>query len=175
MEKTIRETSDAVCQALISKAWLTDSQIILEPSAGNGKIISFIEANYSFNQMQFDLVELNKEKAQHLVEIKKSNWNVFHKDFLQFENAKQYDRIIACPPFKGNVDIIHIQRMYQLLAKKGVIVSLTSPYWLTNNEAHQVEFRKWLTDKEYYLTMLPDNSFIEKERTVPTAILQIVK
>ncbi len=55
------------------------------------------------------------------------------------------------------------------------MVTLTSPYWLTNNEPIQVEFRKWLEGKDYYMQMLPDNSFIEKGKSVPTAILKIYK
>lgn len=55
------------------------------------------------------------------------------------------------------------------------MVSLTSPYWITNNESHQIEFREWLEDKNYQLEILPDNSFVEKDKTVPTAIITIKK
>jgi hypothetical protein len=65
--------------------------------------------------------------------------------------------------------------MYECLERKGILVSLTTPYWVINNEPHQIMFREWLKDKEYYFKMLPDNSFIEKEKTVPTGIIKIFR
>jgi hypothetical protein len=65
--------------------------------------------------------------------------------------------------------------MYELLERKGIMVTLTSPNWVLNNEPHQVQFREWLIDKNYSMTMLPDNSFMEKGKTVPTMILKIFK
>lgn len=177
--KQVRETSDDVCRIMLYMLNLNDDMNVLEPSAGTGKIIVHIETKYLFKGVNFDLVELNKEKFCHLetLAVGKPNWNVFNADFLKFEPKKQYDRIIAAPPFKANVDVLHIQKMFTHLEKRGIMVSLTSPYWLINNEPHQTAFREWLTlnDKEYFLRMLPDNSFIEKGRGVPTAILQIFK
>ncbi len=57
----------------------------------------------------------------------------------------------------------------------GILVTLCSPYWVTNNDPHQIEFRTWLSDKKYYMSMLPDNSFIEHHKSVPTALLVINK
>ena len=39
------------------------------------------------------------------------------------------------------------------------LISLTSPYWFTNNEPLQVEFRKFLLDKPHKVNMLVDNCF----------------
>jgi hypothetical protein len=66
--------------------------------------------------------------------------------------------------------------MYNLHLKyKGILVTLTNPTWVLNNELIHLSFRKWLEGKEYYMQMLPDNSFMEKEKTVLTAILKIFK
>jgi hypothetical protein len=65
--------------------------------------------------------------------------------------------------------------MYDLLDDNGIIITLTTPYWTTNNETHQVQFRKFLEDKKYTLKMLPDMTFFEKNKTVPTALLTIEK
>lgn len=170
--KTVRQTSLQIASKLIEQSNLTDNLSVLEPSAGDGLIIDQIHQNYTFQNLDIDCVELNKEKAQ---ACSAKGYNTFHTDFLEFKTDKKYDRIIAAPPFKGNVDIIHIQKMYDLLKSKGILVSLTSPYWLTNNENHQVQFRKWLEGKKYWLTMAPDNSFIEKSKTVPTAIIKFFK
>jgi len=70
---------------------------------------------------------------------------------------------------------LHIMKMYSLLKNKGIMVTLCSPKWIIDNEQHQINFRHWLVDKEYYMQMLPDNSFIERDRSVPTALLKIFK
>ena len=170
--KTVRQTPMQIADKLIEQSYLTDNLSVLEPSAGEGLIIDRIFQNYTFTGLDIDCVELNKEKAQTL---SNKGYNTYHIDFLQFKTEKKYDKIIAAPPFKGNADIFHIQHMFELLKPKGIIISLTSPYWLTNNEKHQVDFRKWLESKEYYLNMVPDNSFVEKYKSVPTSIIKIFK
>lgn len=176
--KTIRETSDFVANKLIEKAGITDGDVILEPSCGNGKLIKTILEKYTFKNLTIFGTELNKELAQEAQKLTSVDNKicVIHLDFFNFHNeAIKFNKIIAAPPFKNNSDVLHIERMYSMLAKNGIIVSLTTPYWLTNNESHQVEFRKFLQDKEYYLTMLPDNTFKEKDKGVPTAIIKLYK
>lgn len=169
---TVRETSPTVAMKLVEKAALTDYLDLLEPSAGTGNIIDCIVENYTFAGLGIDCVELNKEK---FMALKSKGYRSYNADFLVWNNDKKYDRIIACPPFKGNCDILHIRKMYDLLKPKGIVVTLTSPLWILNNEPLQVEFREWLKDKNYSMEMLPDNSFVEKDKTVPTMILKIYK
>jgi len=171
--KFIRETSNEIIDLLINESEVFDGNehLVLEPSAGDGRIVDrLIFRGYHKNLI--DCVELNEEKVKIL---KDKGYNAVREDFLKFGSVEMYGRIIACPPFKANIDLKHIQIMYSLLAKDGILVSLTSPYWLTNNESHQIEFRKWLEDKNYYLKMLPDNSFMEKGKTEPTALIKIYK
>jgi len=176
--KTQRETPDDICELLISKSSLFSlkkGMQILEPSAGFGKIIKKIS---DISTIDITAVELNEAKHQTLQELQKtipSLQEVVRGDFLTIQFSKKFDRIIACPPFKGNTDIFHIQKMYELLEDKGILVTLTSPYWVTNNEEHQLKFREWLSQKEYSMTLLPDNSFIENHKSVPTALLIINK
>jgi SAM-dependent methyltransferase len=186
--KQIRETSDFVCKKIIDKVRLFDYMRILEPSCGDGKILQYLYENYPTHDNQNFCIELNKERIenaqQNLSSIKSNFFSFQQADFLvwghkylQNEEGVKFNLILACPPFKNNVDLEHIKLMYELLSGNGVgqLVTLTSPYWITNNESHQVEFRKWLEDKNYSLEILPDNSFMEKDKSVPTAILTIKK
>lgn len=178
--KTQRDTpkwlADKMAMAAVSnrplKTMLTH---ILEPSAGTGILIdSYLNFwNYIYTS-KITCVELNKEKC----EILKSNYSdadVIHGNFLAEKFNKSFDVILAAPPFINNSDVLHIAKMYSLLNQGGVIVTLTTPFWTVNNEIHQVEFRKFLEGVEYKMEMLPDNTFIEKGKTVPTAILVITK
>ena len=148
---------------------------ILEPSAGEGGLLKpSWESEWLFNNADITCVELNKEKCEILKQHEKQ-LNVIHADFLNYNFTDKYDVIIAAPPFNNNVDVDHIQKMFSLLNPNGIIVSLTTPYWMTNNESHQVEFRKWLDGEYHSFKMLPDMTFIEKSKTVPTGILIIKK
>jgi len=174
--KYIRETSDKVADTIIQMAGIefNNETSILEPSAGKGKLIDRLFDQYILdqNKIKITCVELNKECCDVL---KNKGYNTYNQDFLQFNPNEKYTRIIACPPFKNNIDLEHIKHMYQLLNYKGIMVSLTSPHWITNNEENHIQFRQWLEGKEYYFKMLPDNSFMEKNKTQPTGILKIVK
>jgi hypothetical protein len=101
--------------------------------------------------------------------------NVVGRDFFHFKTDKKYWYIIAAPNFKDNIDVEHIMKMYTHLDESLKIVSLTSPYWMTGNSERQVKFRNWLQDKNYKIEMLPDNSFMEDGKTVPTCIIVIRK
>ena len=168
----MRDTSEFVARQLINRfVGVRHTHCdVLEPSAGEGFLAEMIvKICPAFN---IDCVELNKEKF----DVLKTKFpNAIHGDFLKADLSKTYQLIIAAPPFKGNTDLIHIMKMYELLKPWSTMVSLTSPYWLTNNESIQVEFREWLKDKEHTLEMLPDMSFSERGKTVPTAIIQIWK
>lgn len=169
----MRDTSAFVAKKLIDKVRVDldlPNLPILEPSAGIGFLADAIKD--AFPSAAIDCVELNKEKF----DILKTKFpNAIHGDFLKVELLRKYYLIIAAPPFKGNVDLTHIMKMYDSLYHNGTLVSLTSPYWLTNNEPLQVEFREWLKDKKHTLEILPDMSFSERGKTVPTAIIEIWK
>ena len=171
-----RDTSQFVATQIIefiSKYKRVKSNLkVLEPSAGVGFLADYI--SHLLLTDDITCYELNEEKYNQLKNNRK--YDTYHTDFLNVEPNPIYDLVIAAPPFKGNIDLEHIKHMYNFLKDDGEIVTLTSPYWVINNESHQVDFRKWLEDKKYNMIMLPDNSFSEKRKfNVPTAIIKISK
>ncbi len=174
--KTVRETSDYVVHRILKMADIKITDNVLEPSAGEGKIVDAIRDIWP-NKQDIMCVELNKEKCDVLID---KGYSTLHGDFLEVkENMRRlnqrFNKIVAAPPFKDNVDLKHIMGMYDLLFvnSDACLISLTTPYWMTNNESHQVEFRGWLVGKKHEIVMLPDMSFVEKGKTVPTAIIKI--
>ena len=156
-EKTIRETRQMVVDQMIGNIIIPDNSFILEPSAGSGNLAKGILAkNFTAN---IDCIELNKEKRELL---KKNGFNVIGSDFFGTIIEAKYDFVIAAPPFKNNIDLLHIERMYECLKPGGTIISLTFPAWVMQNLPHHKRFRKWLEDKEYTICMLKDFSFVEK-------------
>lgn len=140
---------------------------MLEPSAGYGAIADLIKAR------RVDCVELNERRRLTLLE---KGHNVVGTDFMFFKPMELYDRIVAAPNFRDNVDCAHIMRMYDVCLKTGGIMSsLSSPFWMTGSAELQKDFRSWLVGKNYQILMLPDFSFVEDGQTVPTAIITLRK
>lgn len=149
---------------------LKEGDRVLEPSAGYGLLADGI---ISYNsKIQLDCVELNETCK---TVLKEKGYNVVGSDFLLFKSNYQYDYIIAAPNFRNNIDCKHVMKMYEHLKPNGIISSITSPYWMTGDSELQIEFRNWLANKKYEIQMLPDNTFIEDYKTVPTITIKIFK
>lgn len=168
--KTIRETSHQVIQRLLNGLTIKDGDRILEPSAGYGLLADGIMLNYP--NVNLECVELNQSCKNVL---KEKGYNVVGSDFFLFKPQYQYDYIIGAPNFRDNIDCKHVMKMYDLVKQGGTVSSIMSPYWMTGNSDLQITFRQWLSDKNYTIEMLPDNTFMEDGNTVPTIIIKINK
>ena len=122
--------------------------------------------------IDLDCIELNSECKKALRE---KGLNVIWSNFLDFKPKYLYDRVIGAPTFKDNIDCAHVMKMYECTKPGGRIVSIMSPNWMTQDSELQVKFREWLQDKSYKITMLPDNSYMEDGKTVPTILITIDK
>jgi phospholipid N-methyltransferase len=117
---------------------------VLEPSAGHGALIkALIET--SPVELSIDAVELS-ELNHGILKSKYPNVRLFREDFLSFKPEKQYDLIIANPPFSKNQDIDHIKHMYSMLEKGGQLLTIASNSWTFGQQKKQVEFRDWLDE-----------------------------
>jgi hypothetical protein len=169
MGKTIRKTSRLVINQILAFC-NSGIKTVLEPSAGSGDLVEGIIDFYK--DIEVDCIELNNELRRVL---KQKGYNVVGEDFMQFNSSKLYDCVIAAPTYKNNVDVDHIMKMYEHVKPGGFVVSLTSPYWTVRNNKNQIEFRKWLEDKDYQMRMLPDMSFVENYETHPSMLIKINK
>jgi len=122
--------------------------------------------------VDLECVELNQDCKQTL---KAKGYTLVGSNFFLFEPTYQYDYVIGAPNFRGNIDCKHVMKMYDLVKNGGCVSSIMSPYWMTNNSELQKSFREWLKDKKYVITMLPDNTFMEEGKTVPTIVIKIYK
>lgn len=120
--------------------------------------------------INLECVELNQSCKNVL---KDKGYNIVGSDFFLFNPKYKYDFVIGAPNFRDNIDCKHVMKMYSLLKPNGIVSSIMSPYWTTGDSPLQIEFRKWLQNKEYSIEMLPDNSFMEDDKTVPTIVIKI--
>ena len=95
---------------------------VLEPSAGTGNILSAIAARKSREEKpcHVEAVEINATLARSLEPLA----NVTCADFLSWNNAEGFDRIIMNPPFVNAADIAHIRHALTMLRPGGRLVAL---------------------------------------------------
>ena len=94
---------------------------ILEPSIGQGDLISFITDK--LKDITFDMYEIDKNiKLKSDIEQK----DVIYADFMKEPIAKTYTTIVGNPPYirttKGNMYIDFIEKCYNLLDENGELV-----------------------------------------------------
>jgi 16S rRNA G966 N2-methylase RsmD len=170
--KTKRDTSKEVSEIIFNQIDDYSERLrILEPSAGEGNLIDYISYKLK-RKFNIDVIELNTDKVNIL---KDKGYNVIGRDYIKTIITEQYDLILACPPFKDNVNLDHIQKMYGDVKLGGTIITLCNTQWIIDNNEKSFKFREFLSKVEYSMIMLPDNSFIEKDKTVPTILIKIKK
>lgn len=172
-------TPDHIAERMVAEANITDGCRILEPSAGEGAILSrILERIHDWElKCQITAVELNPDRAKVLYDCWSNEGRdvtVYHGDFLDFEPA-QFDRIIANPPFRGGQDIEHVRHMLKILAPGGRLVTITSPSWTFKDDDDSTQFRELLQTMEHDQQELPAGSFLQSGTDVRTVLLTIDK
>jgi hypothetical protein len=133
------ETPESLVDELCSYI-LQDIENILEPSAGRGAIIQGINKKYPNTTVFYcELMELNRKQL-------KGDAIYLQDDFLAIEeeDIKQFDCIVANPPFSKNQDIDHFYKMYRVCKKGGRIISVMSKHWQFSSNKKETEFREFL-------------------------------
>ncbi len=149
---------------------LKDGELVLEPSAGIGLLAEGILKHNK--NVQLHCVELNQQCREELI---KNGFKLVGNDFFMFDPKIKYDCVIGAPNFRDNIDCEHVKKMFDCTKNGGRVVSIMSPHWMIGETKRQIEFRNWIKDKKYHIEMLPDYSYIENGKTVPTIIIRIEK
>lgn len=161
-------TPDSLAKRVVDLAGIESRHVVLEPSAGQGALLKFINA-----------------EIVHAVELMKENVDVIHRefphvnlicgDFLTVLGIQPYDRIVANPPFTKNQDIDHVKRMYEMLADGGRMVSIMSTSWVNGSQKKQQQFRDWLIKVGAEVIDVESGEFKESGTSIATKIVVINK
>lgn len=165
-------TPSHLADQLVELAEVNDTQMILEPSAGQGAIIEAIERRLGSGKGNIVAIELMDVNCAIL---NQKGYHVEQEDFLSTPNQPIYDRIIANPPFSKNRDIDHIRRMYECLKDGGRIVSVASNHWKDSTNKKEVEFRNWLNEIGAEIKNIPSGTFKESGTNISACIIIINK
>lgn len=139
---------------------------ILEPSAGKGNIVSFInEHGYNYKSAQIDCIEINPELR---ATLKGKEYTVVYDDFLSFSTYKRYDYIIMNPPFDKGAE--HLLKALDLQKRGGKVICILNAETLRNpyNNIRKdltIQLMKYNADIEYM-----QGEFTSAERTTDVEI-----
>jgi hypothetical protein len=162
-------TPSAVVDLMLEQAHIETGMHVLEPSAGSGNIADAIRRDHP--GAFIDVCEVNL-RLRELLELK--GHRLIASDFLEFK-AGTYERILMNPPFELLNDCKHVRHAYDLLADRGVLVSIMSPSFEFRNDRKSTEFREWLGTVKATWETLPDGSFKSSGTGVSTRLLVIDK
>lgn len=151
---------------VVDFACIDEGMSVLEPSAGRGAIVAHIRKDAIITA-----VEINPENINDLSSLSS---DVHCMDFLQFK-GKEFDRIVANPPFTKNQDIDHVMHMYSMLKSGGRLVSIMSRSWITGSQQKQVEFRKFIDEVNAEVVDIEAGAFKESGTSVATCMVIINK
>lgn len=163
-------TPNKIVLQMLNEIDILKNDKILEPSAGQGAIISEL-LKYVEKVSYCEFEDINKQ----IIERKFTNKVKFlEKDFLKLDNVK-FDKIFANPPFSKSQDITHIQHMYELLNDNGVLVSLSGTSWKNKNDKKSINFKEWINSKKHSIEEIPAGEFSESGTMISTLLLKIYK
>ena len=152
------ETPNSLAIQLVEMACIQPGETILEPSAGKGKIARHIPG--------CDCIELNLDNRKYLTD---NGFNLVGDDFLKFE--RDYDVIVANPPFANQQDITHIKHMSMMVRR--CIVSVMSASVLFRTNPKTLKFRAFVDKFGGTIEPLPNNTFKESGTLVKTCVVKI--
>lgn len=161
-------------QAFYTPDWLAakvvqhgdvSGKTVLEPSAGIGNIAKEIIVA---GALTLTLVELNPESVETLKRARVYG-NIYQSDFLEWNPGRQYERIIANPPFTKGQWLKHLFKAWDLLAVGGILV------FICPNSPNDMKLANFLYGKQYAIFEVEDGAFKESGTMVKTIILRVVK
>ena len=114
-------TTNDKLKEIVYKFILNNPQNILEPSIGQGDLVSYVINKLP--KITFDMYEIdNKIKLLDKIEKK----HVIYADFIKHDITKKYKTIIGNPPYvktnKRNLYIDFIEKCYNLLENNGELI-----------------------------------------------------
>jgi predicted RNA methylase len=166
-------TPAALARELVSRCGVEAGDLCLEPSAGTGAIVG--ELVRVVGGARVRAVEVHHGRAVACGEA--HNVNGVVADFLAWDTAERFDRIVMNPPFSlpGHdlADIDHVMHAASMLAPGGRLVAVMSAAFTFRASAKAFEFRDWLNARGATVVPLPDGSFAENGTMVRTVVVTI--
>lgn len=159
------ETPSQLAKRMVELADIDNEDILLEPSAGKGSILSNFPKDCSYTA-----IELMSENCEYLENL---GYMVVKKDFLEVTTFA--DKIIMNPPFTKHQDVKHILHAWECLRDGGTLVSIVSESPFFREDKISKEFRDWLEENNADVESLESGEFKESGTMVKTRLIVVKK
>lgn len=169
------ETPELLAAQLVKMADVKRGDHVLEPSAGNGRIVAALQEVGA----RVTVIERDRARRAHLLAsvLKSKDALGDVDDFMEYRPKNKFDRVVMNPPFckVGFGDHIeHVRYAYPMLKPGGVLVSILPAGVAFREDSRHSQFRKWLLDSGI-ITELPEGSFSSSGTQVRTVVARIVR
>ena len=149
---------------MVSKIQNKEARTYLDPSAGKGDIIEYLQEVYRYKTEKLDTIEID-ETLQ--ATLRGKNINVIDSDFLAFAGADKYDVIIMNPPFVNGHE--HLLKAIEIMYC-GEIICLLNAETLKNPHTHMgTRLIKKLAQLNANIEYIQD-AFLDAERKTKVEI-----
>lgn len=162
-------TPEAVLDLMHEYFYIGAGYRVFEPSGGEGHICDYLLKKYPTANYEWSLDVCEKEPIFQTV-LRQKGYNVVHDDLMTMKRPERgYNLIVANPPFRGDQDMLHIMKMYSMLAPGGRLVSLMRYLPYIAESAVTRKFRAFLDDIGFYTEeKVPAGAFKESGTSIAT-------
>ncbi len=153
------QTPFRLAAAMTRIAGVTPNDKVLEPSAGHGRLLTFLP-----NQENVTAFELRADNYQELLK-RHPDITAAETDFVaEMEWLASFDVVLMNPPFErikgvGAQDVAHVQKAYDHLRPGGRLVAIMGEGAFFRKYKQETEFRDWLEDVGAHVIELPQEMF----------------
>jgi predicted RNA methylase len=171
-------TPVGLAKELVELADVRAGNLVLEPSAGTGRIVHALRAAGAHDVVAIERDALRRDALLgdcRLVVPEHDDFLVYPR--LRCEVAMRFDRVVMNPPFRrvglgDHVD--HVRHAFGLLAAHGVLVAVLPSSVTFRQDRRHAEFRDWIARGGGVVEALPDGSFRESGTDVRAVTLRMV-
>lgn len=154
---------------VVAKADIEPGMAVLEPSAGIGNLIRAIVAAGGVAHA----FEIDDKRRATLEASGLMRFPVASGDFLAFDAAPAFSRVVMNPPFAKQDDIRHVLHAFKFLVKGGRLVAIMSNSVMFRDNKLATDFRAFVSAHGGTITALPEGSFKESGTGVNTCVVTI--
>lgn len=162
-------TPAALAARVVEAADIRPGDSVLEPSAGTGALLEALPEGVKVQAVEISHA-LTRQLAQRF-----SGISLECSDFMQWEGAGKFDRIIMNPPFSNQQDIDHVTHALKFLKEGGKLVAIMSAGVEFRQDKKAAGFRELVERMGGTIERLPDDSFKESGTSVNTVLVTIDK
>lgn len=116
---------------------------VLEPSAGDGALLSVIPWDFGCQAVEFNVYRFESLKKHF------PQWSMVHGDFLKLRFDAEFDRVLMNPPFNDRIEAVHLVKAFSHLKPGGILVGILPDGWFTRSDLKSQVLREFLERNQH--------------------------